>query len=293
MTSLLRAIGMLALCAGVLLGCRPPEEPTRAAADTVRLAVLSPALGVILRDIGGAELAVARHGFDIALDTTLPVAGDQTGVDYETLLRVRPTHVLLEWGSRELPPRLLTLSSERGWIVQSLPMLTLAEIRLATNRLGEITGHVKEASAVTARMDSALARDDALAARAGRVLTLYSVRPAGAAGPGSFHVQILESLGARPIPDSGSPYVSLDHEDLRRLNPDTIVVLAPGASPDRLDEFRAPLRALGLRAATDHRVIIDTHPENQTPSTAMISLAERLRAALERLAPLSEFGAHP
>jgi len=248
--------------------------------DAVRIAALSPAIAIILRDLGDAERVVARHGFDMALDRSLPVGGDQTGLDYETLLRVRPTHIALEWGTREMPPRLLSLARERGWVVRSFPMLTLDEIRAATVELGEMTGRAEDAGAISTRMDRAWSTQEGVREHAGRVLTLYSVRPPGAAGPGSFHVQMLEAMGARCVPESGAPYISLDSEDLRRLDPDTILVLAPGAETARLEEFMQPLRALKLRAASGGRVIIDTHPENQTPSTAMVGLAERLREAL-------------
>ncbi len=255
--------------------------------------MLSPALGVILRDIGGSGFAVARHGFDVALDRSLPVAGDQSGVDYETLLRVRPTHIMLEWGARELPPKLLSLANQHGWVVRSLPMLTLEEIRTATAALGGVTGRKLEAERMVARMDGAWTAIEGVPERAGRVLTLYSVRPLGAAGPGSFHVQILEALGARTVPEAGSPYIALDGEDLRRLDPDTIVLLAPGAAAERIGDLLAPLRALQLRAVVQDRVIVDRHLENQLPSTAMVGLAERLREAMLTLAPIQIEEAQP
>lgn len=276
-----RAIVWLRVCAIASIACalagfasgREPDAPAR-------IAVLSPALGVILRDINASGAAAARHAFDVALDSSLPVAGDQTGIDYETLLRVRPTHVLLEWGTRELPPRLRTLAQERGWLLESFPMLTLEDIRSATRRLGAIAGRPEQSDALLERMERAWSPDEAVALRAGRTLTLYSVRPAGAAGPRSFHVQLVDALGARSVPEQGTPYITLDGEDLRRLDPDTIILLAPGAASERTDELLAPLRSLGLRAAREQRVIIDTHPENQTPSSAMVGLAERLREAL-------------
>lgn len=255
-------------------------------AGEVRIAALSPALGIILRDLGAQDRVVARHGFDMALDRSLPVGGDQTGVDYETLLRVRPTHVLLEWGTRELPPRLLTLAAERGWSVRSLPMLTLREIRSATLALGAISGKEESAAGLASRMDEAWSAHEGVRARAGRVLTLYSVRPASAAGPGSFHAQVIEGIGATPVPATGAPFIMLDSEDLRRLEADTIVVLAPGSDANRVSEFVGPLRELGLRSAIADRVIVDTHVENQTPSTSMVGLAERLRDALLTLPPV-------
>ncbi|MGD9691820.1 MAG: ABC transporter substrate-binding protein [Phycisphaerales bacterium] len=280
--SWLLVIGALIVLLGSCERASSDAEPP-APAHQARIAALSPALAIILRDLGASDHVVARHAFDMALEDSLPVAGDQTGIDYETLLRVRPTHIALEWGSRELPPRLLTLAKDRGWTVRSFPMLTLEEIRRATRELGAIADASAQAEVMVRRMDAAWTASGDLGTRAGRTLTLYSVRPAGAAGPGSFHVQLLQSLGVLSVPEAGNPFISLDGEDLRRLDPDTIIVLAPGAEESRLAEFTDPLRTLGLRAALSDRVIIDTNPENQTPSTAMVGLAERLREGLARL----------
>ena len=71
-----------------------------------RIVALGPSVGIILQDLGLEELVVGRHGWDLALDPDLPVCGDLNGIDYENLIGVRPTHVLLEWGSQEVPRRL-------------------------------------------------------------------------------------------------------------------------------------------------------------------------------------------
>jgi ABC-type Fe3+-hydroxamate transport system substrate-binding protein len=248
-----------------------------------RIAVLSPALAIILDDLGLADRIVARHAFDEYTDQSVPVAGDQSGVDYELLARAEPTHVLLEWGARDLPRRLAELAESRGWVVVDYPMLTLDDIRAATRDLGGRFGAGGRADELLDRMDEAWSPAPGLAERTGRVLPLYWTNPVGAAGPGSFHHQLLAALGVTLALQDGGAYIEIDPEDLRRLDPDTIVLYAPNADPADLNEILAPLRRLELRAVTQGRVVLINDPWCQTPSTAMIEVAERTRAALAAL----------
>ncbi len=270
--SLLAAL-LLALPA---CGRRPPSS---APSGQPRIAVLSPALAVTLRDLGLESQIVARHGYDMILPKSLPVVGDQAGIDYEALLRADPTHVLLEWGSRDLPPRLTQLARERGWEVRNYPLLTLDDIRAAVRNLPrDLNSPPASARAdeLRARMDQAWKRRPGLRARAGRTLLLYSIDPPAAAGPGSFHAQLLEAIGGEPAIAEGAPYITLDAEDIRRMNPDSIVLILPGAEPLAPKERLGRLGTLDLRAVNDGRVLILNDPLGQTPSTAMIALADDL-----------------
>lgn len=273
----LSAFLMLAALLLALPACgkRAPSEPP----GQPRIAVLSPALAVTLRDLGLESQIVARHGYDIVLPKSLPVVGDQAGIDYETLLRVDPSHILLEWGSRDLPPRLTQLAKERGWAVRNYPLLTLDDIRHAVRNLPrDLNTPLASARAdeLRARMDAAWKNRPGLRANAGRTLLLYSIAPPAAAGPGSFHAQLLEAIGGEPAITEGDPYITLDAEDVRRLNPDSIVLILPGAEPLTRKEQLGRLGTLDLRAVNDGRVLILSDTLGQTPSTAMIALADDL-----------------
>jgi len=250
-----------------------------------RVAPLSPALAIILRDLGLEDLVVARHGFDLVLDESLPVVGDQTGIDYESLLRVEPTHVLLERGADDPPPTLMRLAEERGWTIERFPLLTLHDIRSATQRLAAMFGGERvrtRAENLLSRMDRVWSPRPELARHAGRTLALYWTRPPGAAGPGSFHHQLLKAVGVSPAIEDGGPYITLDAEDVHRLDPDSLVLFMPGADPDRLDALLGPLARLDLRAVQAGRVAVIRHPLGLTPSSAMIEIAEQLIEKMKR-----------
>lgn len=285
-----------------------PPGAVAAAKPSPRLVILSPALAIIARDLHVKAPIVGRHAWDMVLDKSIPVCGDQAGIDYEALLKARPTHILIEWGQRELPQRLSALAAEHGWQISNYAMLTLADIRDTTRRLYDLlildpqfapppTSAALptrwERSAIALDMDRAWSTRPSAAAiaAAGRVLILETVNPAHALGPGSFHHQILRAIGGRPVPETGSPYIEMDAEDILSLAPDAIILIEPRGvdAPirDDLDTWEGvstrlgPLARLDIPAVKNRRVAVIDDPLALTPSTAMIRLADELARRLE------------
>ncbi len=278
----------------------PPVPTPGARIDSPRIVALSPALGVILRDLGLEQRIVGRHAWDLCLPESLPICGDQAGIDYEALLRARPTHVVIQWGARERPARLTELAASHHWTIVPLDPLSLDQIAAAARTLEREfdawidAGHKGEHGAA-ARLERALGSPDPALARAGRVLLLTSADPATALGPGSFHADALSRLGALPALREGGAYQRLEAEDVLRLAPDGIVLIQPRgarttpAKPrNRTADFDAPdlrmrlgkLAELNIPAVRSGCVALIDDPLSLTPSTAMISVAERLRAVL-------------
>lgn len=293
--------GFTSLCA---CSRSPKSAPKSHGNRTLQIAALSPALAITLRDLGLSESIVARHAWDMALDTRLPIAGDQSSLDYEALIAARPTHVLLEWGERPVPERLLRLAATHDWRVRSWSLLSYTQVR---SSLGEIAGFIAaemptdQSRALTSRAEDLASRLDLAcgrretSARAGRVLLLHSVLPPAALGPGSFHHEILERLGGIPALTTGSPFVQLHMEDLLDIAPDAIVLIQPrdpreaiaGPTPNDWSEIEQRLGAisrLSIPAVRERRVAIISDPFSLTPSTAMIGFAEEFASILARWA---------
>lgn len=272
--------------------------------EALRLAPASPALAVILRDLGLGNRIVARHGFDTHSPRELAVIGSQDGLDYEALLRARPTHVLLEWGSkRPMPPRLVELASAQGWVLSNHTLLTLEDIRRTTLELRErfpvaVSGAEAGNGAPTreeleARFDVAWRPRGGIGgaslSRAGKVLLLAGVDPPSFFGPGSCHHQVLERLGGTPAIERGSAWVTLDAEAVLHLAPDAIVVVMPRAAGSAAKgkatsaEVAAMLGRVGtleIPAVRRGRLALIDDPLCQTPSTSMIGFADELDAVL-------------
>ncbi len=291
-----------------------------------RLVVLSPAVAVMLRDLGLADSVVGKHDYDLVLPDTVPAVGHQEALDYEAILGVRPTKIIIEWGSRPLPPRLTELAERHGWAVRRVTLLTIDDIArtiddlaidfgVASFETGDpdrpegVPGDLEDiGQSLRFRDPSARFADQlpsATLARAwsvrgegfagvGPVLLLGSTTPPGALGPGSFHDQILRRIGGVPAIETGSPWLELDAEDIRRLDPSAIVLVAPrdpgsesgrGSAED--DSVRLVLERLGrvgtldIKAVRSGRVALIDDPLALLPSTSMADFADDLAAILE------------
>jgi hypothetical protein len=109
-----------------------PGTSSREQTGVPRIVALRPALAIILRDLGLESHIVGRHAYDMVLPPSVPVCGNQTGIDYEALIGVQPTDVLLQWGRRELPGRLQTLAREHRWAVSDYELLALDDVLSTT-----------------------------------------------------------------------------------------------------------------------------------------------------------------
>jgi len=277
------------LLALVTTGCgnsRPAPMPRPGGASDARLVVLSPAMGVILTDLGARSVIVGRHDVDQVL-TDLPACGHQGGIDYETLLAVRPTHVLIEWGARPLPERLVTLAAANGWTIERHDLRTLGDITSTSDQLQREFGAAGD-EPLSAALERSWARSDKPLGRAGTVLLLGATAPPGAIGPESCHYEILTRLGARPAIREGAPWIELDSEDLIALAPDAIVLIEPqpggtgiaAVGPEALDRLGV-IASLDIPAVRDGRVAVLDGVSYLTPSTAMAQFAADLRTVLE------------
>lgn len=321
----------LKLCAGFVLilmfalsgaGCEEaPSGAGRGASDrggAERIVALSPAVAVMLRDLGVADRVVGRHDYDLVLSPDVPAVGHQEAIDYEALLSVCPTHVLIEWGSRPLPPRLGELAERHGWAVVRVRLLTLDDIARTVDDLAIMFGVVDpfgtgdrrppgmdtprgfgamprfvdpasrlEQTLPSARLARAWQRRGEGFGAVGGVLLLGSVDPPGALGPGSFHQQILERIGGTPAITEGSPWIELDVEDIHRLAPGAIVLIAPRlggvVEPVPMEEIRHRLGRIGgldIPAVRAGRLGLIDDPLALTPSTAMAGFADELAGML-------------
>lgn len=272
------------------MGCKDRVPTPAPQPGATRIVALSPAIALIVRDLGLEGRIVGRHAFDLALDKSIPVVGDQSGIDYESLARAQPTHILLDWGSRELPPRLISLAAERSWALRDYTMLSLADIRETTLAIAEDLDDDSaraRAESLAQTMDDAWSEQPGFRERCGRCLILFGADSTGAAGPGSFHAQLIDALGGASAITEGSPFVTLDTEDVRRLDPDSILIFAPGANPARAADLLGSLAHAQLRAVDQGRVAVITHAEGLTPSTVMIDVARETSAAVLAWPPIA------
>ncbi|MEO1584064.1 MAG: hypothetical protein AAFR96_05755 [Planctomycetota bacterium] len=304
-SSSLQLVGLTVMLAVavLLVGCGEAHRSGDSGAQTddlPRIVSLSPAASVMLRDAGLGDRIVGRHGWDSVLDPELPVAGDQTGIDYERLIGLRPTHVVIEWGARDLPARLRETARERSIELVEIDTLTLDDIASSAER---VVSAFEDASPIDT---GALVRMRDPKPAWGSVLLVVAATPTvDCLGPGSAHHELLIAGGFTPAIASGAPWVTMSVEDAITLDPACIVVVQPREQAaldentldeDTLDEDAAPadlaIAAIGSLARTDiraialGRVVLIDDPLGLIPSTNMSSFADELWVALDALGPL-------
>lgn len=305
MRAILTILACVAACISIFAACSrtaPPPPPSPAPATApLRIVSLSPALSVILRDLGHEPSIVGRHAYDVVLPRSVPVCGDQAGIDYESLIRAKPTHVLTQWGSRALPEKLTDMARSQGWTLRDVPILTVDDVSTAVGTVDRAVRGVGDADALSpnaVRLQAAmreLAHPEPRPDRSGvgKVLILISTAPPTALGPGSAHDELLRALGATPALTDAKAYMELTHEDLVRLAPDAVILFMLRASDEHphagseagatpTDDPWKPLRPLNLPALRSGHVAVIDDPLALLPSTGLIPVGEKMKTLLSQ-----------
>ncbi|MHC4949118.1 MAG: ABC transporter substrate-binding protein, partial [Planctomycetota bacterium] len=304
----------------IVAGCDRPEPPPAgtdgggdasaepgadrpgAAAPTgpPRIVSLSPAISRTLVDLGAADLVVGRSRFCQALDPGIPVAGDLTDIDYELLVRLEATHLLLQPPGGVVSDEIRRQADAHGWRVGAWRINTIADINALMNELPAlIHGDRPERVTMMAQADrqrnhfaAALGAESTLRFR-GRVLLVHTIDPVGVFGRQTYLHEILEGLGAANAVNTRG-WGSLSMEDVVRIDPEAVVIVRPAGGDAGADPAEATrvLSELPIAAARTGRIAVLSHPDALLPSSAVGEVAEELAEILVRFARL-QTGADP
>jgi ABC-type Fe3+-hydroxamate transport system substrate-binding protein len=259
----------------------PAAEPDRASA-AIRIVSLSPAISRTLLDLDLAGAVVGRSGYCRSLDPVIPAVGDQLTIDYERLVRLDPTHVLVQPPATGIDAELVRLAGAHGWTIGRWRLDTVADIRVLVDELPALLGD----AAVRPRADALLRRLDAAVAPAGAArwtgstLLLCQVEPVLVFGRETYLDELLTAQGGRNA-TSATGWATLSLEDVTRLDPEAIVVVrgaVEGAEPSAVIR---PLSALPIRAVRNGRVAVLADPDAMLPSSAVVAVGEKLREILD------------
>ncbi|MCZ6834296.1 MAG: hypothetical protein O7G85_00845 [Planctomycetota bacterium] len=226
-----------------------------------------------------------------SIDQAIPVVGDLYNLDYEMLIRLNPTHILVQPPATGIDEALTTLAHEQGWVIGQWRLDDIDDIETLVQELpGVLSGDDRSMLGALSSKAASLTNELAMAVSPmgkkifdGRTLLVVDFDPVMSFGPGSYLHDMLVSLGGHNALESGS-YKSLSLEDVIRLNPEAIVFVKPYKSdpsetPDPL-ELLGPLRETNLEAVVTGRIAVLSHPDALLPSTGLIEVASSLRDIL-------------
>lgn len=290
----LRTAVVALLYAFLLSGCGGNSEPESVADGELRIVSFSPALSRMVVDFGLEKNIVGRTPYCDFLNPNVPVVGDLLNVDYERLIDVQPTHVLIQASSGGADGRLLELCTEHHWKVgQWTALNTIDDIEQVVRDLpGVLYENESKARESAARRAAELLNEIALALSpgdadslwSGDVLMVYRTVPVGVFGRHTYLSDILARLGASNAVE-GDGWLELTLEDVARMNPPAIIIIQPGASAEvNAIEAAGPLGRMEIDAVKNNRVCVLRSASALLPSTGIIEVAGELRAALRKLA---------
>lgn len=282
-----------------------PASPAhqRTLADA-RIVSLSPAITVILNDLSYGSAIVGRHQFDPIAPQSLPICGDQSGLNYEALIAAKPTHIFTQWGMRDLPPRLTELATQYGWAVIDCRLLSLRDVSQATSDLDlEVQRWLSPPPVATVQPPHSPAAARILSEMASRwpptpsptpattpsskpvrTLALLSTEPFAAAGPGSFHYELAERAGGTMVNANGPAFQTMSREDLLRLAPDVVLIYVPvggDAGDATTAEQRVRTVYTSVGRPTPARIVHESGPDVLLPGTNLLALFDRAREVIQ------------
>jgi ABC-type hemin transport system substrate-binding protein len=245
---------------------------------------------VMLVDLGLGGQIVGRTPFCDSIPESVPVVGSLLDVDYEKLLQVAPTHLLVQPAQSGTDPELERLAAEHDWVlieqgldgledVETLLLSLVASLKLPPAPEVQALSERCTASAHVLRTLRATAEPGPTSLK---TLILVGIEPLTAAGTDTFLSEMFAAAGAANAIDA-TGYPELTLEDLATLDPEAIVLLRETAPSDAdTATVLAPLTSSPTRAARQARVVIHTDPDSMLPSTRAPLVVERLRGLLSR-----------
>jgi iron complex transport system substrate-binding protein len=234
---------------------RPITKPT--------VASLSPAATDLLIGMGAGDHLIAVSNYDAENPQTkdLPRVGDYRTIDRERLTTLKPDLIVLQGKPEKIQPgtaEFITGSLHARMV--NIQIVTLADVFDMTQVLGEAVGTPDRAKAAANKLRTEL--DAVKQGVAGkppvRVYVARSGNGLDSVGGGNFVDDVLTIAGGTNVLSGGqNSFPTVDREQLIKLDPDVILHLLPGASPQavaRAKEFWAGME--GLRAVKAGRVYV-------------------------------------
>jgi iron complex transport system substrate-binding protein len=193
-----------------MLGCHragdassAPPDAGDGAASELRVVTLAPHLAEIVFAVGAGDSLVGVSAYTDYPDAaaSLPLIGDAFIVDQEQLTMLRPG-LLLAWESGT-PAHIVDELRGRGFNIETIRTRGLADIALALEQVGAVTGHASEgAEAAAAFRDGLAALADRHAGAAPiRVFYQISSRPLYTVNGNHFVSELIELCGGMNIFD--------------------------------------------------------------------------------------------
>jgi len=234
-----------------------------------------PAATLQLVQLGAVDSLVGVSTFDRLLlpqaKQTLPIVGDYLTFNYETIVGLHPTAMVVQIADERLAPRLKEIAGEHHIELVNVKLDTLDDMVATARRLGKITGREGAAEVRIARVRGNLAAIQAKLADLPRPKVVYIIfkKPLAIVGGRGFMNEVIGAAGGTNVGGSVNEYFpEITREELIKMAPDVILIAAPEEPAARtLDDPRlADWLAIPTPAGKTGRIFLVTSPNAQLNS---------------------------
>ncbi len=236
------------------------------------------AFNELMLALGLKDLLVGRTAADKDIEGLkhLPAVGTHMRPNIELILGLKPDVVIQFMGREEAKSLALGL---RGHNVPVLMfnMETFEDMFRVIEKLGQATGHIKEAQALVTRYKKRLANLHSILLDEKRVRVFYEVRYPNllAAGPESIVSSIIHIAGGSNVITLSGRVLRINEEELVDKRPDAYIIQQGPMNPDPMPIKERPHFAT-LPAVQNGRVLVVDQLSFARPGPKAIDAAEML-----------------
>jgi len=266
----------------------PPPGP--------RIVSTVPAATLNLVQIGAVDSLVGVSKFDTLFlpesKQNLPIVGDYENLNYERLMSLRPSVLVIQTSEPRMPARLKDLASKRRFEIVNIRLEAVGDLWNVVQTLGCISGREAGADAAIARAQRELVE----------IVEQYKDQPK----PRVVYIVFSESLmivGGETILDEmitmaggenvgaqvGNGWPVINMEALVKLNPDVLLIGKPDEPPQRSNDPRlATWQRMNIPAVRNKRVFLVTDGGIHVASLQLPQQVRMLADMIHKKAPSSD-----
>jgi len=247
----------------------------------ITVASLVPAATDMLIGMGAGDQLVAVSNWDADRPQIhdLPRVGDYRSTDWEKLAQLKPSVMIVQFREDKMPPGMAERSGELHIKLVNVMNNRLDDTYTTLHQLGEAIGQPEKAAAAEKQLRDRLheVRHRLMKLPEVRTLITRSESSLACVGGGNYLDDLLTIAGGKNVLDGGyNAYPTIDRERLIELNPDVVIVLLPGASPQVVQQAKEFWAAQSSVAAVKNgRVHVLTDSYLLLPGLSAAQVAEQ------------------
>lgn len=228
--------------AGMLLAACGRSETTASTAPGgggPRIVCTVPAATLNLVRIGAVDSLVGVSKFDTIFlpeaKQNLPVVGDYGSLNYERLVELKPSVVVIQTAEPRIPARLKDLAAQQHFEIINVKLENTSDLWDMVQTLGKISGHASDAETAVAGAKQELANiaEQYKDQKHPRVVYVISDSLMIVGGETILNEMLMMAGGTNAGAEVGNGFPTISMETLVKLNPDVLLIGKPDEPPQR------------------------------------------------------------